>query len=194
MHHNQPLGVEKMKHWVAGILMSVICTGCSSMKVTEVDPKTGYFPTSSKATIVTSKPIELDAHKELIVVGNSEFLLGQLRNIKYFGEVITVEELETRIIKAGLTDKVPSLRDKIGLNNAAKNYKPFLWLRYGSRGSDTSEYAQFILTDPITSEDYFVTETHLDHVWAGVNDQNNWYPMFNTLIDYITQNSKTYRK
>lgn len=183
-----------MMRWVAGILMSVICTACSSMKVTEVDPKTGYFPSSSKATIITSKTIDLDAHKALVVVENSEFLLGQLRNIGYFGDVITVEELETRIIKAGLTDKVQSLRDKIGLNNAAKNYKPFLWLRYDSRGTGNSEYAQFILTDPITLEDYFVTETHLDRVWAGVNDQNNWYPMFNALIDYITQNSKTYRK
>jgi hypothetical protein len=164
------------------------------MKVVEVDPKTGYFPTSSKATVVVSKPIDLDSHKGLIVVAKSEFLVGELRNIHYFGEVISVEDLETRIIQANLTDKVPSVRDRIGINNAAKYYKPFMWLHTDTRGSGTSQYAKFILTDPLTLEDYFVTETHLDVIWTGVNDQNNWYPMFNALIDYIAQNSKTYRK
>jgi hypothetical protein len=163
------------------------------MKVAEVDKATGYFPASTKATVVAQKSIDLDTRRGMVVVGNSEFILGQLRNINYFGEVITVEELESRIIKAGLTDKIPSLRDKIGVNNAAKHYRPFLWLRFDTRGSGTSEYARFILVDPLTLEEYFVTETHLDRLWKGVNDQNNWYPMFNALIDYIKQNSKTYR-
>lgn len=115
-----------------------------------------------------------------------------MKNIGYFDDVATVDELETRIIKAGLTDKVPSLNDKIGLNNAAKFYKPFLWLHVDNRQDGSDRYVQFILTDPATMEDYFVTETKLDYLWKGVNDQVNWYPMCNSLIDYIKQNSRTY--
>lgn len=88
---------------------------------------------------------------------------------------------------------MPSVKDKIGINNAAKHYKPFLWFRLDSHGSGTKEYVQFLLTDPLTLEDYFITETHLDRIWSGVNDQNNWYPMYNSFIAYIKENSKTYK-
>jgi hypothetical protein len=113
--------------------------------------------------------------------------------VKFFDQIIKIEELETRIVKAGLAEKVPSIRDRIGLSNAAKHYTPLLWLRFDTRTSADKRYAQFILADPLTLEEYFVTETLLDHVWSGVNDQSNWYPMFNSLIDYIKANSKSYR-
>ena len=182
-----------MKKLIAAAALAAL-SACTSLKVVDVDAKTGYFPAQKKAAVVTNKTLDLDARKGLVVVGNSEFSQGQVRNMKYFDEVITIEELEKRIIQAGLTDKVPTVRERIGLNNAAKHYKPFLWLRYDLRGDRPNEYTQFILTDPLTMEDYFVTETHLDYVWTGVNDQNNWYPMFNALIDYIQANSKTYRR
>jgi hypothetical protein len=181
-----------VKKLVALAALMVVVSGCTSMKVAPVDPNTGYFPSQKKGAVVVNKPMDLDANKDLIVVANSEFLTGQLRNINYFGEVITIEELQKRIIAAGLTDKVPTIQDRIGLSNAAKYYKPFLWLRFNVRGEQPSQYAQFILTGPATSEDYFLTETKLDYLWTGVNDQHNWYPMFNSLIDYIKQNSKTY--
>lgn len=167
---------------------------CSSMKVTEVDSKTGYFPTTTKASVITSKTIDLDSRKSLLLVPNVEFVKGQIANIKYFDEIMTFEDLEKRIVQANLSDKVPSVRDRIGVNNAAKHYKKFLWFRYEKKGEGRDQRGQFILTDPVTMEDYFVTQTKLDYVWAGVNDQNNWYPMFNSFIDYIKANSRTYQK
>ena len=59
-----------------------------------------------------------------------------------------------------------------------------------TRTSNNNSYSQMILTDPENLEDYFITETYLDYAWNGVNDQHNWYPMFNSLIDYINKNSK----
>ena len=50
------------------------------------------------------------------------------------------------------------------------------------------------MTDPLTSENYFVTETLVDVAWSGLSDKNNWYPMFNALIEYIEANSEAYRK
>lgn len=176
------------------LIIAALLSGCTSMQVAELDPTTGYFPTKNKAAVVTDQPIDLDSRKSLIVVGNSEFAYGQIVNIGYFDEVITTKELETRIVREGLSDKVPTLAGKIGMHNAAKAYKPFLWLNYDSRGTGREQYARFILTDAETMEDYFITETHMDHVWSGVNDQSNWYPMFNALIDYIRMNSETYGK
>lgn len=164
------------------------------MKVAEVDQKTGYFPTSTKATVITSTPIDLDSHKALLLIPSQDFVKGQIGNIKYFDEIMTFEDLEKKIIQANLSDKVPSVRDRIGVSNAAKHYKSFLWFRYESKGVGRDQRGRFIITDPITMEDYFVTETKLDYVWSGVNDQNNWYPMFNSLIDYIKQNSRIYQK
>mgnify|MGYP001203456763 FL=1 len=175
------------------ILCFFVLGGCSSFKVAKVDPETGYFPSKTKATVVVNKPLDLDQRNSLILVANSDFQENQIRNINYFKDVITFEDLETIIVKNDLGDKVPSLEDRIGVHNAAKYYKPFLWFRFDIRGKGRDMYAKFILTDPLTLEDYFVTETHLDRFWKGVNDQNNWYPMFNSFIDYIKENSKTYK-
>jgi len=48
------------------------------------------------------------------------------------------------------------------------------------------------LTDPLDLEDYFICETLLDYEYSGVNDQNNFYPMMNSFIDYIKQHSQTF--
>lgn len=176
------------------LVLALVVSACTSFKVTPVDEKTGHFPSSIKATVVMNKPIDLDSRKGLLLIPNGEFVKGQIANIKYFDETMTFEDLEKRIVQAGLTEKVPSVRDRIGVNNAAKHYKPFLWLRYEHTGEGRIKTGRFILIDPLTMEDYFITETKLDYAFAGVNDQNNWYPMFNSLIDHIQENSRTYRK
>lgn len=183
--------MKKILFILFGLTLALV--GCTSMKVTELD-KDGYFPSTGRATVVMSKPINLDSRRQLVFVGTSKFVQGQLENLHYFNEVITLDDLESRIIKANLTDKISSINDKIGVNNAAKYYRPFLWLRYNTRQDGSTKYSQFILTDAATMEDYFITETQLDYAWRGVNDQNNWYPMFNALIDYMKQNSRSYGK
>jgi hypothetical protein len=185
---------SNMKRIIGSILLLLSVAACQSMQVVERDPGTGYFPTSRSATVVKNASIDLDQRRELLVIGRSDFLEGQLGNIGFFNEVLTVPELETRIVREGLTDKVPSVRDKIGLSNAARHYQPFLWLRVDRRSEGNRNYAQFILTDGETLEDYFITETYLDTVWAGVTDRNNWYPMFNSLIDFLDDNSATWSK
>lgn len=169
-----------------------LLVGCTTLKVVEVDPATGYFPGEKRATVTTSQEVELDSINDLVLVPTGDFTVNMVKNIGYFDEVITFEELENIIIKNDLTEQVPSVKDRIGINKAAKAYKKFLWLRWDIRQDGSKKYQQLILTDPITLEDLFVCETLLDYVWAGVNDQTNWYPMINSLIDYIKKNSKTY--
>ncbi|MGI1679851.1 MAG: hypothetical protein K6L75_14005 [Cellvibrionaceae bacterium] len=172
------------------IIVALIMTACSSMKVVDIDPATGHFPGAAKsATIMESKAIDLDSKKSLLLIPNDDFAAGMLANIGYFDELMKFEDLETAIIKENLGDKVPDVSSKIGINNAAKHYKEFLWLRFKTRTEGNKSYRQMILTNPLDLEDYFITETYLDYVWNGVNDQYNWYPMFNAFIDYINKNS-----
>lgn len=174
------------------VISVLLLTACSSMKVAQLDPNTGRFPTKNQATIVKSSPVDLDSMKSLLLLPDNDFVKGQIGNINYFDATITLDDLETLIIQNELTEEVPSVREKIGINKAYKAYKPFLWLRFDARRENSKEYAQFILTKPDTLEDIFIVEKHLDYVWAGVNDQNTWYPLFNAIVDYIDENSKTW--
>ena len=174
------------------IFLIALLTGCSNLKVTNLDPESGRFKTENKSTVLKSIKTNLDLKKSLLLAPEHPFITGQIKNINYFDKVITYSELETQIIKNNLTEKVPSIHNKIGIYNAYNSYKPFLWLRIEIREDQIERYAQFILTDPKTQEDLFIVEQHLDYIWAGVNDQNTWYPMFNALIDYIQANSKTW--
>lgn len=176
------------------LLTALSLAACSSMKVVEIDPHTGHFPTNTKATVVLDKRVDLDAMKSLLVIEGNDFVKGQIENIHYFDKVMKYTDLEKKIIQANLTDKVPSMHDRIGLSKAATYYKDFLWFHTEVKGTRPNQRVQFILTNAKNMDDYFITETKLDYVWIGVNDQNNWYPMFNALIDYIKQNSRTYGK
>ena len=113
--------------------------------------------------------------------------------LNYFKEVIDSEQLESRIVAMGLQDRVPSVQDRIGINNAYRHYKKFLWLHLEIRQQGRKQYARLTLTNPDTLEDCFVTEKYLDFIWRGVSDRNTWYPLFNSLIEYLKANSKTYK-
>ena len=175
-------------------LALVMLAGCGTqMKVVKLDDS-GHFPTKKEATVVTSVAVDLDERRGLLVAPNGDFTADMVRNIGYFDEVINFEELEKRIVTNNLTDKVPSLQDRIGINNAARHYRPFLWLHWDSRKDGTKVYQQLKLVDALTLDEYFVAETYLDVIWAGVTDQNNAYPAMNALIDYLRANSATFGK
>src|SRR5262249_27008117 len=131
---------------IAACALALLMTACTSMQVVEVDAKTGYFPSGTKVPTVKNKSVNLDAQKALAVVPNGGFSEGLLMNLGYFEEVITVDELVNRVIASNLTDRVPSITDRIGLNNAAKYYKNFLWLHYETRTSGNQLYRQLVLT------------------------------------------------
>jgi hypothetical protein len=181
-----------MKIQIILVFTALAMVACTHYQVTEVDSQTGYFPTSVKATVVKNEKYDLDPYRGMGLVTSGDFIKGQLENIRFFENVVNPGELETLIVKQGLQDKVPSVRDKIGINKAYSNYKPFLWVRGVIRGSGSNKMAQLIVTDPKCMEDIFVAERPYDPRWAGVSDQNTWYPLFNALIDYLKANSKTF--
>lgn len=176
------------------ILIAAMLMSCTQLKIGTRDPVTGYFPADRKASVVVSKQIVLDQRKALILVSDvapsvreTDFVVGQVRNIGYFDEVATRIDLEKSVVRNNLGDKVQSVNDRIGIHHAAKHYKPFLWLRHVLTGSGNNRNARLILTDPLTMDDIFVAEVSFTP-WS-LTDQNVWYPMHNALIDYIKQNS-----
>lgn len=173
------------------LFLLVVLSACSTFKVAEIDPKTGYFPSETKADIIKHDKYDLDPMKSLVLVTAGAFVEGQVKNMKYFDEIINLGELQSIIVREGLQDKVPSIADKIGVNKAYTNYKPFLWFRYNVRKSEREAYVQFILTDPKDMKDIFIAEKRFDPVWG--NDQSTWYPLCNAFIDYVRENSKIYR-
>lgn len=176
------------------LTMGIWLIGCSSMKVSSLNAETKRFATQNKAAVLLSKQVDLDKHNTLLLMPEDTFLRGQMANIEYFKELITLDNLKVEIIREGLSDKVPSLTDAYGINKAAKAYKPFLWFRLNRRINLDGYYGQFILTNPQTFEDYFVAEIKLEESIKGTGDSKVWYPLFNALIDYIEQNSKSWGK
>lgn len=165
---------------------------CTHMKITTLNPKTGRFPTRQEATVVISVATDLDKFKTLLLMPDNEFVHGQVSNIRYFDETMTVEQLKDAIGKNGLTDQVPSVLDNAGIHLAYTIYKPFLWLCFKTREEGDKVFAQFVLIKPDDQQELFMVERELDYHVAGVNDQNTWYPLFNALVDYIDANSKTW--
>ncbi|WP_426430939.1 hypothetical protein ACPX19_00920 [Winogradskyella sp. HB-48] len=161
------------------------------MKVSEKQ-QDGYFNSTKKATILVSESFDLDSNKSLLVVPNSPFMKGMAEKINYFDRIITFEDLEKEIIQNGKQDEVGALTGKIGINNAYRKYKKFLYLKFDDN-PDNSKRIQLKLVNPETFDDIFIADTAYDVVWSGVNDQNTFNPLFNSLIDYIRTNSKTYK-
>ena len=172
-------------------IIAAIVTSCTVLKVSNKQ-KDGYFLHSKNAVTLINSSIDLDKNKELIVVPNGVFMRGMVEKISYFDTVITVDDLEKEIIRNGKQDEVGSLSGRIGLSNAYKKYKKFLYLSFEFNPKDKKRL-QIKLIIPDKFQEIFVAETAFDDVWAGVNDKNTFNPLFNSLINYIYDNSKTYK-
>ncbi|RTE85473.1 MULTISPECIES: hypothetical protein [Gammaproteobacteria] len=172
----------------------VSMTGCETYYVLgERDVETGYLKISRNASveIVENTPVDLDRYKSLLVIKNSDLVRSQVENLNYFEEIMNMSELEDEIIDNELTDKVPSLNQAIGLTNASNHYREFLVLEFKVIRFDQSHRVdtELSLYDPATAQYLFLAKTTVN---VSFNDQQNVYPLYNKLIDYIEDNSQTY--
>jgi len=163
----------------------------SIMKISELDAKTGRFPTRQQATVLKHEACELDKYTSLLLMPDNDFVRGQIANIHFFDETLRVEQLEALISEQAEVDQLSCSLDKHGIQKASKAYRPFLWLQFTTRQQGDAVFGQFNLIRPEDLHELFSVEALFDYE-AGVSDQNTWYPMFNALVDYIDQNSKTW--
>lgn len=175
------------------LLVSLSMTACvTQFAVTNPDEKTGYYATGKdqyqKATTVISEKVDLTVFKSLAYVQGSDFFVKQTRNIGYFDEVLDKKGLESKIIEKGLQDKVTDVSSLLGLNNLYRHYQPFLYVSTNIETKGDKEFVQLIAKDPSNGKTLFTSEAEMDFVWSGVSDQNTFYPLFNSFIDWLKYN------
>lgn len=171
------------------LLITLLLNSCGSvMKVSDLNEK-GFFHASKESETIKNIDFDIDSNRELLVVPNGVYMKGMAEKLNYFGRVITFDDLEKEIIKDNKQDEVGALTGKIGINNAYRKYKKFLYLRFDDNKEKNSRL-QLKLINPENFDEIFVADTYYDTIWVGAFDGNTFNPLFNELIKYIKKNSK----
>lgn len=146
------------------------------------------FPTQGRKQVSILKKVNVNADtlKMLLVVPNSNIWVIWGKKMNYFNEVITIADFQKNIIARGLTNKIPSISDRVGLYNAYIHYRPFVILSETVKGSGTKGFhVRLNLYDPMRSDLIFQNEVRLNLMWEGYTDMRVLYPLFNSLVDYL---------
>ncbi len=106
---------------------------------------------------------------------------------------MTKREMEKKIIRAGLANRIRSLGSLLDLHRAYTVWGPFLWvhvrLHIGSSNREGLHKVELIVTDPHSTQRLFVTREQFGSFLANsVNDRDTFYPMLNSFIDWIREN------
>lgn len=148
------------------------------------------FPTQGRKQVSILKKVKVNADtlKMLLVVPNSNMWVIWGKKMNYFNEVMTIADFQKNIIAKGLTNKIPSISDRIGLYNAYINYRPFVILGESSKDLGTKGYrVRLSLYNPMRSDFIFQNEVRLNLMWEGYTDLRVLYPLFNSLADYLNE-------
>ena len=167
-----------------------LLAGCGTSGQAIKPDASGYLATggngqAERAAVIVNQKTEMQQFKPLVLVTGGDFIIQQVRNLGYFDQVIDLAELQRRIVEKNLQDKVPSITDRIGINNAARHYGKFLWVHIDSEKRDGKFYVKLVATDPGTLTDLFVSERQFTIEPYVGTDQRIWYPMFNSFIDWL---------
>ena len=112
-------------------------------------------------------------------------------NLSFFDTVMTYDQFQTAIVQKGLSDKIPSLSDKVGLNRAYEHYRPFVLLNLTKvQKPGDGWFAGLTLYEPKRAEIIFQNEIWLNLMWDGWTDQGTMFPLFNSLLDYLRNEEK----
>ena len=185
---NNKMKLNKAKTTIAGLLILVISSCGTFEKATTLNPETNYFPAKEKkkCTVLKEISVNADTLKILLVVPTSNYWLEMGKNLDYFESVLTYDQFQSEIVKKGLSDQIPSLAEKVGLNRAYNLYKPFVILNITKvKKTGNSWYAGLTLYDPNRADIIFQNEIWLNLMWDGWTDQGTMFPLFNSLLDYL---------
>jgi hypothetical protein len=184
------------------IILVAICLALSAcgttLKATKPD-ENGYFKTEtkiSKENILVSKDIDLSKYKQMMYVQVTEdneqveeFFKSSIENANVFDRVVVKSDMEQLILNKGLTDKVTSVSDLIGLHHAQKHLGDFLvgkLLVKWEGGYNFNGDLQVI--DPEDGQVLFHV-THTAFNWDGL-DQPLFYPLLNAFIDWTKEQQR----
>lgn len=154
------------------------------------------FKTKIKANVTINDTINLDNFKELVIIPGGHFR-KELEKINYFSKIMTFEEFQKEIKKAGFDVSKYNVNSKEGAEFIFKDYKKFIFVAQ-TRSSTDKDTRQIIIVDP-TKGKVFEVEGKLKTNVIGISAGTTYMPeemnnaMLNELVNYIRSNSKTYK-
>ncbi|HPQ88469.1 MAG TPA: hypothetical protein PK055_12515 [Gammaproteobacteria bacterium] len=169
------------------ILISMISCGTFE-KATTLNTRTNYFPAKKNKipSILIDIPTNPDTLKMMLVVPSTDYWLAMGKYMNYFDKVLTYDQFESEIVKKGLSDKITSLSDKVGLNRAYNYFQPFVILEMTKINKPGGGwFAGLALYDPKKADVIFQNEIRLNLMWDGWTDQGTMFPLFNSMLDYL---------
>lgn len=186
----------------AASMAILLIAGCGTTGKVIKPNSSGYLSTDSNGTTEQAKTdiaekINLADYKALALVTTGDSAFKQIKELGIFSEVLDIKDLQARIIEKNLQDKVPSLAasDRIGISNAGKYYEKFLWIHFDIEKRDEKKIVKLIATEATSSRDVFVAEREINtgvmalaYGIGAPNDQNMWYPLFNSLVTWLKSN------
>jgi len=181
---------NNLKKIVTVAILVTLNYGCGSFeKATTLNPSTNYFPAkkNKQPSVLKDVAVSRDSLKSyLLVVPSNDYWLQMGNNLNYFDTVMTYDQFQTAIVKEGLSDKIPSLSDKVGLKRAYDYYRQFVLLEPTKvQKPGDGWFAGLILYEPQRAEVIFQNEIWLNLMWDGWTDQGTMFPLFNSLLDYL---------
>lgn len=181
-----------MKKYIYTVLISLWVLSCGPFKLPMPKPlnsKTNYFDANKNAevTVVTEVLVNADTLKSLLVVPNGNYFLEMGKNLDYFEEVITYNQLYNKILELGDTLNLRSAEpDKLKLNRAAKLYKPFVIMKEPEHYQDEN-YAfatGLIIYDPLRGENIFKNKILTKNA-LYIYKNKILIPLYNSFLEYL---------
>ena len=193
------------------LLAVVLLIGCGGpplmgedtyYRAVPLDAITGYFPTFSishqlhsviRAPVVINRKVHLARYHGNVVVSAARFWTEEIRYTGAFRHVMTRQAFEKAIIRSGLSQRIGSVGGLLALHQAYQAWGPFLWiytrLNTVSANRHGMHEAELIVVDPRSGHKLFVARERFHHYTASsVSDQTTFYPLLNSLIDWIREN------
>jgi hypothetical protein len=168
----------------------------STLKVTKPEAD-GYYKTTKKLEaddILVAKNIDLHKYEDMFyaqVDENDEqyqdFFKSSIENAKLFNRIVLKSDMEQMVLNKGLTDKITSVSDLIGLHHAQKHLGDFLVGELSTVWKGGHDYtAELKVIDPADGEVIFHAKNSAFN-WDGL-DQPLFYPLFNSFIEWANKN------
>lgn len=177
------------------ILTAFLGVSCGTQQVvTDVDNKTGLITDKNgkiaRASVINGEKFDLKKFKGNVYFAGNQYAIEQLTKFNLYKKVWNHEDLQRLVVENNLQDKIPTLREAIGLNKLYKHYQPFLWIDFKYVGSGIpasgDHFWQIVAIDPENLKQLFLAQVKIDP-WLR-NDQNSLHPLFNSLAEWIKSN------
>ena len=183
--------MKHYKQFVLVILMTISCVPYNKQQPQLLNSKTNYFETNKQAKIeiISSIKVNADALKSLLVVPNGDYYFEMGKNLEYFNDVITYNQLHDKILELGDTLDLRLVRpDKLKLHRAAKLYKPFVIMNEPNEHLDENDawVTGFTIYDPLIGETIFQNKMFIK-TSMQLNNQGILIPLYNNFLDYLRQ-------